>query len=104
MHANGCVQTKNSACCKRPKEREMKTNVLKSLLLASCVITSAGLAHAADVTLNIESWRNDDLKIWQDKIIPAFEAKNPGIKVTFSPTAPTEYDAATNAKIDAGSA
>jgi raffinose/stachyose/melibiose transport system substrate-binding protein len=82
----------------------MKTNVLKSLLLASCVITSAGLAHAADVTLNIESWRNDDLKIWQDKIIPAFEAKNPGIKVTFSPTAPTEYDAATNAKIDAGSA
>lgn len=82
----------------------MKNSVLKSLLLASCVISSAGLAHAADVTLNIESWRNDDLKIWQEKIIPAFEAKNPGIKVTFSPTAPTEYNASLNAKLDAGSA
>ena len=82
----------------------MKMNVLKGLLLASCVISSAGFAHAADVTLNVESWRNDDLKIWQDKIIPAFEAKNPGIKITFSPMAPTEYNAALNAKLDAGSA
>jgi raffinose/stachyose/melibiose transport system substrate-binding protein len=24
------------------------------------------------VTLTIESWRNDDLSIWQDTIIPAF--------------------------------
>ena len=82
----------------------MKNSVLKSLLLASCVVSSAGFAHAADVTLNIESWRNDDLQIWQEKIIPAFEAKNPGIKLTFSPTAPTEYNAALNAKLDAGSA
>ena len=56
------------------------------------------------VTLTIESWRNDDLPIWQDKIIPAFEAKNPGIKVVFSPTAPTEYNAALNSKLDAGTA
>ena len=38
-------------------------------------------ASADDVTLTIESWRNDDLPIWQDKIIPAFEKANPGIKV-----------------------
>jgi raffinose/stachyose/melibiose transport system substrate-binding protein len=82
----------------------MKNTVLKSLLLASAVISTAGFAHAADVTLNVESWRNDDLQIWQQKIIPAFEAKNPGIKITFSPTAPTEYDAATDAKLAAGSA
>ena len=55
-------------------------------------------------TLTIESWRTDDLAIWQEKIIPAFEAKNPGIKVNFAPTAPTEYNAALNAKLDAGSA
>ena len=61
-------------------------------------------AAADDVTLTIESWRNDDLPIWQEKIIPAFEAKNPGIKVVFSPTAPTEYNAALNAKLDAGTA
>ena len=82
----------------------MKNKALKTLLLASSLLTSAGLVHAADVTLNVESWRNDDLAIWQQKIIPAFEAKNPGIKITFSPTAPTEYNASLNAKLDAGSA
>ena len=56
------------------------------------------------MTLTIESWRNDDLAIWQEKLIPAFEAANPGIKVVFSPSAPTEYNAALNAKLDAGSA
>ena len=61
-------------------------------------------ASADDVTLTIESWRNDDLPIWQDKIIPAFEKANPGIKVVFSPTAPTEYNAALNSKLDAGTA
>ena len=33
----------------------------------------------------IESWRNDDLKLWQEAIIPAFEAANPGITVNSSP-------------------
>ncbi|MGB7117923.1 MAG: hypothetical protein WBD56_17430, partial [Anaerolineales bacterium] len=32
------------------------------------------------VELTIESWRNDDITIWQDSIIPAFEAKYPNIK------------------------
>ena len=40
------------------------------------------------VTLTIESWRNDDLKIWEDTIIPAFNAKFPNIEVIFAPTAP----------------
>ncbi len=82
----------------------MTRTTLKCLLLASSMLGSAGLAHAEDVTLTIESWRNDDLTIWQEKLIPAFEAKNPGIKVKFAPTAPTEYNAALNAKLDAGSA
>ncbi len=82
----------------------MKTKLLTALLLGSSMLATAGIARAADVTLNIESWRNDDLGIWQDKLIPAFEAKNPGIKVTFSPSAPTEYDAALGAKLQAGSA
>ncbi|HVO70149.1 MAG TPA: ABC transporter substrate-binding protein, partial [Aggregatilineaceae bacterium] len=58
----------------------------------------------SQVTLTINSWRNDDLTIWQDKIIPAFEAKNPGIKVTFAPDAPTEYNAALNTKLQGGTA
>ncbi|MDR3494695.1 MAG: ABC transporter substrate-binding protein [Ancalomicrobiaceae bacterium] len=58
----------------------------------------------ADSTLVIESWRNDDLPIWQEKIIPAFEKTHPGIKVVFQPSAPTEYNAALNSKLDGGTA
>ena len=61
-------------------------------------------AWAEDTTLIIESWRNDDLKLWQEKIIPAFEAANPGIKVNFTPSAPAEYNAVLNSKLEAGSA
>ena len=39
----------------------MTRTTLKGLLLASSILGSAGLAHAEDVTLTIESWRNDDL-------------------------------------------
>jgi raffinose/stachyose/melibiose transport system substrate-binding protein len=82
----------------------MTRTALTALLLGSSVLASAGIASAQDKTITIESWRNDDLAIWQEKLIPAFEAKNPGIKVVFSPSAPTEYNAALNAKLDAGSA
>jgi raffinose/stachyose/melibiose transport system substrate-binding protein len=82
----------------------MTRKTLTALLLGSSILGSAGTALAQDVTLNIESWRNDDLAIWQEKLIPAFEAANPGIKVVFAPSAPTEYNAALNAKLDAGSA
>lgn len=75
----------------------------RTALLASTVL-AASAAAAQDVTLTIESWRNDDLAIWQDKIIPAFEAAHPGIKVQFTPSAPTEYNAALNSKLEAGSA
>ncbi len=81
----------------------MTRNRLLGLLLATTVLGS-GMAQAEDVTLTIESWRNDDLSIWQDKIIPAFEANHPGIKINFTPSAPAEYNAALNSKLDAGSA
>ncbi len=83
------------------------TRMLKGLMLATTVLVPsalAGVANAADTALTIESWRNDDLSIWQEKLIPAFEAKNPGIKVTFAPMAPTEYNSAVNAKLEAGTA
>ncbi len=84
----------------------MKGNsTLLGLLAGTALLASAGLAAAADpVTLTIESWRNDDLTIWQQTIIPAFEAKHPDIKLNFTPMAPTEYNAALNSKLDAGTA
>lgn len=80
----------------------MTRNTLK-LALAAMGLVATG-AQAQDVTLTIESWRNDDLALWQQEIIPAFEAEHSGIKVIFSPSAPTEYNAALNSKLDAGSA
>ena len=77
-------------------------STLRFALLTSTLL--AGAAQAEDVTLTIESWRNDDLAIWQEKLIPAFEAAHPGIKVVFAPTAPAEYNAVLNSKLDAGSA
>lgn len=81
-----------------------------ALAMTNCTLGLVGLAvlpslaFAGDVTLTIESWRNDDLQVWQEKIIPAFESSNPGIKVVFSPTAPTEYNSSLNIKLSAGSA
>ena len=81
----------------------MTRTLLTGLLTASSMLAITSYA-TADSTLTIESWRTDDLAIWQEQIIPAFEAKNPGIKITFSPTNPPEYNAALGAKLEAGSA
>jgi raffinose/stachyose/melibiose transport system substrate-binding protein len=84
----------------------MKQWTIRSLAFASAssvILVFASTAFAAS-TLTIESWRNDDLQIWQQLIIPAFEKSHPDIKVVFSPTAPTEYNAALNSKLDAGTA
>jgi raffinose/stachyose/melibiose transport system substrate-binding protein len=61
-------------------------------------------AAGEKVTLTIESWRNDDLSIWTDKIIPAFEAKYPNIHVVFAPSAPAEYNGVLNTKLQGGTA
>ncbi|HEY4193174.1 MAG TPA: ABC transporter substrate-binding protein [Mesorhizobium sp.] len=82
----------------------MQRKLLTALLLGSSILGSSAAAFAEDVTLTIESWRNDDTQIWQTQIIPAFEKANPGIKVVFAAAAPTEYNAALNAKLAAGSA
>ena len=78
----------------------MKKTYLTALLTSTLL---AGPA-LAQTTLTIESWRNDDLTIWQDTIIPAFNAQHPDFTVVFSPSAPAEYNAALNSKLSAGSA
>ena len=72
------------------------------LFVALLALLGAGLAQRA--TLTIESWRNDDLGIWQNTLIPAFNAHYPDIQVVFSPTAPTEYNGILNSRLEAGSA
>lgn len=53
-----------------------------SLLLSSQLVASE---------LVIESWRADDKALWEQKIIPAFEAAHPGIKVSFRPVKNVNY-------------
>lgn len=77
------------------------TKSFRTMLLASTVLAGPALA---ETTLTIESWRNDDLTIWQDVLIPAFNAQHPDITVVFAPSAPTEYNASLNSKLEAGSA
>jgi raffinose/stachyose/melibiose transport system substrate-binding protein len=78
---------------------------MRRTLIPALLATTAMAAPAlAQTQLVIESWRNDDLTIWQDTIIPAFQAQHPDIRVTFAPSAPAEYNAVLNSKLAAGSA
>jgi raffinose/stachyose/melibiose transport system substrate-binding protein len=80
----------------------IKTTLKTLLLAAAATAAMAGAASAGKLT--IESWRNDDAAIWKEKLIPAFNAKYPDIQVEFTPTAPKEYNAALNARLEGGTA
>ena len=78
---------------------------LSPLFLGLLVLFNADQVWAQNkVKLTIESWRNDDLKIWRDTILPAFAKKHPEIEIVFSPIVPTEYNAVLDAKLKAGTA
>ena len=57
-----------------------------------------------EVTISIESWRTDDQAIWDDEIIPAFQAEHPNINVEFLPTPPADYNAALSTRLQGGTA
>lgn len=84
----------------------LKMKKVLLLVLVTGVILSLGLAPIAaqDGPIVIESWRNDDLTIWQDVIIPAFNAQYPDIQVVFSPSPPADYNGLLNSRLEAGTA
>jgi raffinose/stachyose/melibiose transport system substrate-binding protein len=78
---------------------------IKRLFAAAVAMLCAGSALSAPVTLKIESWRYDDLPVWRDTLIPAFEKAHPDIKVVFTPTTPMgEYNARLEARLEKGTA
>lgn len=83
-----------------------KFSLLVVLLVALLVVFSLPVLAQEDVsgTLVIESWRNDDLTIWQDVIIPAFNEVYPNIEVTFAPSPPADYNGILSSKLEAGTA
>lgn len=74
--------------------------VAAALGVSLLAVTSAALADP--VTLTLGSWRTEDLAAWQDKVLPAFEAAHPDIKVEFSPINTNEYNAAIQSQIEGG--
>lgn len=79
----------------------MATIVVAATMLGGAVASAQG---DEVVTLEVTSWRTDDLAMWQEKIIPAFEASHPNIKVKFSPVETKTYNAATDAAFQGGTA
>jgi len=73
---------------------------IAALFFVLCLTPVAAQSDA----LVIESWRNDDLTIWQDVIIPAFNAQYPDIEVVFSPSPPADYNALLNSRLEGGTA
>lgn len=72
---------------------------------AAPAATEAPAAPSGEkVTLNIESWRNDDATIWTDTIIPAFEKKYPNIHIVFNGYVPDQYNGILNTKLEGGTA
>jgi len=69
--------------------------------VAAVGFCSRGSRAAEAGRWKIESWRNDDADIWNSKNHPRLQQTLPDIKIEFAPSAPKEYNAALNARLDA---
>ncbi len=84
--------------------RNLVTTTATAVLALSAALITLPAASMAETALKIESWRNDDIDIWNETIIPAFTKKHPDIEVVFAPTPPADYNASLNAKLSGGTA
>jgi raffinose/stachyose/melibiose transport system substrate-binding protein len=84
----------------------MAAGIAVGLVAAACGDDddAGGGGTGEAVTLVVESWRADDAAVWEETIIPAFEESHEGIRLEFQPTAPTEYNAALENRLDGGEA
>ncbi|MDE0701070.1 MAG: ABC transporter substrate-binding protein [Acidimicrobiaceae bacterium] len=81
------------------------------MTFARCVVAfflliavSCSANEPPQATITIESWRLDDQSVWDDEIIPAFEAEYPHIDVVFTPTTPLEYPTVLRSRLESGEA
>ncbi len=80
----------------------MKSSMKTGLIILGLCL--GGTAAAEKTVISIESWRAEDQAIWDNLILPVFEAQYPDIDVEFKPTTATEYNAALNARLAGGTA
>jgi len=74
------------------------------VLLALLVVPVAAQEAEPGAKLVIESWRQDDIPIWNDVIIPAFNKVHPEIQVIFQPTKQEDYNGQLNTRLAGGTA
>lgn len=86
------------------------TRVPLALAVATAMLALAGCSGGGgetgegQVTLTFENYRPEDAAYWNSEIIPRFEQQHPGIKIEFTPTKATEYDAALKTRFEGGTA
>jgi raffinose/stachyose/melibiose transport system substrate-binding protein len=71
---------------------------------AAPAATSAPAKPASNVEIAINSWRNEDITLWAEKIAPVFNAKNPGITLAFKPAVGIDYMASLSTQLQGGTA
>ena len=87
--------------------KAMKRAAMLLAVLLTFVLLAAACSSDDDTgsgTITIESWRTDDAAIWNDRIIPSFEAEFPDINVEFNPTPPADYNATLDTRLAGGTA
>jgi raffinose/stachyose/melibiose transport system substrate-binding protein len=52
------------------------------------------------VNLVFASWRTEDISVWEDTIIPVFEASHPGITIEFNAINTNDYNAAVQSQME----
>ncbi|MBU1589255.1 MAG: extracellular solute-binding protein [Actinobacteria bacterium] len=82
---------------------------LAALTVAAVGLTLAGCSTGGDAgdsgdvtTITFGNWRVEDQALWEENVIPAFEAAHPDIKVTYQPTGTDDYNAAIQSQIESG--
>jgi raffinose/stachyose/melibiose transport system substrate-binding protein len=76
------------------------------IALAILGLSSSGpVVHAqSTVNLVLESWRTEDTAVWEDTLIPAYQATHPGVTISYRPTSNLYYNAALGTELESGTA
>ncbi|MFD4958334.1 ABC transporter substrate-binding protein [Microbacterium sp. NPDC058389] len=75
--------------------------VALALGLTGCAANGGG-DDADAVTITLATWRTEDTAMWEEEVIPAFEASHPGIHVEYAPVDTNDYNAAIQSQLEGG--
>jgi len=80
------------------------TKVEPTAVSPTAIPPTATMRPQDKVTLIVGSWRQEDRVLWEDNIVPVFEAAYPTIRMLFQPTPNTYYAASLQTALEGGTA